>query len=388
MRADRACCVGRIPACPPDDGGGWAGARLQHLERGVHVCDHFGPGIRPSRPIRQPRPAAKRGSRLRARLPAPRGSAGDGLDDVEADRLAPGQQRAGAGRGFMVGTHVAALQEKARRVGQLHRVPKYLQPRRPPLCGQASAFRPWLEPASVAAMRLSRRALLLAAGGAPLGVAPVRAESPPELLCPLAEAPTVLIPGVSNSFATRFVGGKIYRGLMRWGPEGTLQPDLASAVGGFAGWIDLHCSACAPTWSGTTAAASSAADVVFSLTRFHAALQPSLRLERLRVEAARCADGRADVPAASDFSMRLLDGAVAAGRAAARARRAGLGAGPATDDARRHGSIPHGELAAAGAVRVVCRAESGAGRDRLPGGAEPGEPDGAGGRQHAGAVRR
>ena len=152
-------------------------------------------------------------------------------------------------------------------------------------------------------MMLSRRALLLAAAaGAPRALA----AQPFTILCPLTVEPAVLIPGVSDAFVTRFLGGKIYRGLMRYAPDGSLQPDLASAAGVSADRLTyLFRLRPGVTWHDS--GGLDAGDVVFSLARFHAALQPALRLERVRVEAADPLTVVLHLSAPDDFSMRLLD---------------------------------------------------------------------------------
>ncbi len=152
-------------------------------------------------------------------------------------------------------------------------------------------------------MRVSRRALLLAAGS---GMSPARAAQPSVLVCPLPAAPGVLIPGVSNAFVTRFLGGKIYRGLMRYGPGGTLEPDLASAAGVSAdGLTYLFRLRAGVIWHDS--GGFGADDVVFSLARFHAALQPGLRLDRVRVEAVDAQTVVLHLTAPGDLSLRLLD---------------------------------------------------------------------------------
>ncbi len=152
-------------------------------------------------------------------------------------------------------------------------------------------------------MRVSRRALLLAAAS---GVPSARAAQPSVLVCPLPAAPGGLIPGVSNAFVTRFLGGKIYRGLMRYGPGGALEPDLASAAGVSAdGLTYLFRLRPGVTWHDS--GGFGAEDVVFSLARFHAALQPGLRLDRVRVEAVDAQTVVLHLAAPGDLSMRLLD---------------------------------------------------------------------------------
>ena len=128
-------------------------------------------------------------------------------------------------------------------------------------------------------MHLSRRALLLAAACLP-HVA--RAAGDPTLLCPLTTAPTVLIPGLSDALATRLVGCQLYRGLLRWGPDGALEPDLATVEAspdGLTYTAELRPDV---TWHDSGGVTS--ADVAFSLTRFHRALQPGLRLGRITVD--------------------------------------------------------------------------------------------------------
>ena len=134
-------------------------------------------------------------------------------------------------------------------------------------------------------MGLSRRTLMRSAAAAPFAAAPLaRAAGAPGLVCPLAAAPTVLIPGVSAAFATRFIGSKLYRGLLRWGPDGRLEPDLAAASAVSADGL-TYLFRLRPGTIWHDSGGLDAADVVFSLARFHAALQPGLRLDRVRVEA-------------------------------------------------------------------------------------------------------
>ncbi len=168
-------------------------------------------------------------------------------------------------------------------------------------------------------MGLSRRALILAAAAGPRFAQAAeprfaqaaeprfaQAAEPSTLVCPLAAEPALLIPGVSDAFATRFIGGKIYRGLMRYGPDGTLQPDLASAAGVSADRLTyLFRLRTGVTWHDS--GAFDATDVVFSLARFHAALQPALRLGRVRVEAADAQTVVLRLSAPDDLSLRQLD---------------------------------------------------------------------------------
>ena len=133
-------------------------------------------------------------------------------------------------------------------------------------------------------MDLSRRALILAAASASAVVgAAARAAEPGHLVCPLTAEPGVLIPGVSDSLATLLVGAQIYRGLLRWGGDGTLEPDLATgidvAADGLAYTIQLR-----PGVIWHDSGGFSSADVAFSLRRFHQALQPGLHLGRITVD--------------------------------------------------------------------------------------------------------
>jgi peptide/nickel transport system substrate-binding protein len=130
-------------------------------------------------------------------------------------------------------------------------------------------------------MRLTRRTLLAsaaAASGGPLAWAAGTAE----VVCPLPIAPSGLIPGVSDGQGTRLVGSKIYRGLMRWAADGTLQPDLARAIDispdGLTYTIRLQPGV---TWH--DGGGFGAADVAFSIAHFHRALQPRLGLDRVSV---------------------------------------------------------------------------------------------------------
>ena len=128
-------------------------------------------------------------------------------------------------------------------------------------------------------MRVARRTLLLAAL-APVARAAEPGAIPATVVCPLPAPPPVLIPGVSDAFATRLVGGKIYRGLMRWDGGGVLQPDLAETVELSPDRLTyvFHLRE-GVTWHDS--GGFGAEDVVFSLSRFHRALQPLLRLDRV-----------------------------------------------------------------------------------------------------------
>ena len=153
-------------------------------------------------------------------------------------------------------------------------------------------------------MRLSRRALLLALGAAPYAV---QAAELPRIVCPLASAPTLLIPGLSQSVEARLVGSKIYGGLCRFDSEGVPQPELA------AGWeistdgltYVFHLR---PGVLWHDSGAVTAQDVAFSIVRFHRILQPQLGLDR--VSDVRVVDARtAMVTLAAAFPpfLRQLD---------------------------------------------------------------------------------
>ncbi len=126
-------------------------------------------------------------------------------------------------------------------------------------------------------MRLSRRALLGAAGAAPLRA---RAAESMHLLCPLAREPERLIPGLSDRLETWLVGSKVYGGLCRFDEHGLPQPELA------AGWeiapdgltYTFHLR---PGLVWHDSGAVTADDVVFSIDRFHRGLQPRLGLDRV-----------------------------------------------------------------------------------------------------------
>ena len=126
-------------------------------------------------------------------------------------------------------------------------------------------------------MSLSRRALLLAASATPLAA---HAAAPGGIVCPLASAPSVLIPGVSDALETRLIGSKIYSGLCRVDAQGHVQPDLA------AGW-DVSGDGLTYTFRlrpGLTwhdSGAVNSDDVVFSIDRFHRRLQPRSWLQRV-----------------------------------------------------------------------------------------------------------
>ena len=129
-------------------------------------------------------------------------------------------------------------------------------------------------------MRLSRRTLLLAAGALPIAAA-----DDALLTWPMAAEPSVLIPGLSGAPATRLLGAKLYRGLLRFDATGP-QPDLATAwevsEDGLTYAFHLRPGV---TWH--DGGGFSAEDVVFSLDRFHRLLQPRLGLQRIsRVQVA------------------------------------------------------------------------------------------------------
>ena len=122
-------------------------------------------------------------------------------------------------------------------------------------------------------MLLPRR-ILLCAAALPWVVRPAGAEPLPGLLqCPLDESPPILIPGVSNALGTRLVGSNIYRGLCRIAADGTPQPDLAQSQVSNDGLIYRFHLLPGLTWHDS--GALTAADVVFSLNRFHRALSPA-----------------------------------------------------------------------------------------------------------------
>ena len=126
-------------------------------------------------------------------------------------------------------------------------------------------------------MTLPRRALLLATL---LPFAARAAESSNILLCPLAEPPDVLVPGVGDSIGTRLVGSNLYRGLTRLTSDGTPTPDLAEWTVTPDGLrTQFHLQPGLLWHDGTPI---TAADVVFSLNRLHRARNPRLDLTRVR----------------------------------------------------------------------------------------------------------
>ena len=127
-------------------------------------------------------------------------------------------------------------------------------------------------------MRLSRRGFMLAAAAAPVA----QAAEPTTVVCPLVGAPKILVPGVSDAFGTRLVGGKIYRGLMRWDAEGVLRPDLAKAVEVSPDGL-THVFHLRQDVSWHDSGGFSADDVAFSVAKFHRVLQPRLSLDRVTV---------------------------------------------------------------------------------------------------------
>ena len=153
-------------------------------------------------------------------------------------------------------------------------------------------------------MDLSRRALLLAAACAPRSA---RAADQTRLLCPLVTAPPVLVPGVANALGTRLVGAQIYRGLLRWGGGGKLEPDLATvdvSADGLTYTAELRPGV---TWHDSGGVSS--ADVAFSLTRFHRVLQPALQLGRITVDVPGPLTAVLTLPAPDPGFLRRLEAA-------------------------------------------------------------------------------
>ncbi len=125
-------------------------------------------------------------------------------------------------------------------------------------------------------MPLLRRTLLL---GSLLSSAAAKPMDGDTLLCPLAEAPPVLVPGVGDSIGTRLVGSNLYRGLTRLGADGIPAPDLATwtvSPDGLRIQFQLQPGL---LWHDGTPI--TAADVVFSLDRLHRARNPRLDLTRV-----------------------------------------------------------------------------------------------------------
>ena len=154
-------------------------------------------------------------------------------------------------------------------------------------------------------MVFTRRALLAAAAAA-LGTTRAWAADTTELVCPLPIAPSGLIPGVSNGQGTRLVGAKIYRGLLRWGADGTLQPDLARTVDISADGL-THTIRLQPGVTWHDGGGFGAADVAFSITQFHRTLQPRLRLDRVSVATPDELTAVLTLAAPDDAFLRCLD---------------------------------------------------------------------------------
>ncbi len=130
-------------------------------------------------------------------------------------------------------------------------------------------------------MRLSRRTVILSS----LLPWTARAAEPGEtLLCPLAEAPPALVPGVGDHLGTLLVGSNLYRGLTRLNAAGDAVPDLASWVmspDGLRYQFTLQ-----PNLLWHDGSPITAADVVFSLDRLHRERNHGLDLTRVTAIAA------------------------------------------------------------------------------------------------------
>jgi peptide/nickel transport system substrate-binding protein len=152
----------------------------------------------------------------------------------------------------------------------------------------------------------TRRALLAALAAASSTPLAWAADDTAEVVCPLPVAPSGLIPGVSNGQGTRLVGAKIYRGLMRWDADGTLQPDLARTIDlsaeGLTYTVRLQPGV---TWH--DGGGLDAGDVAFSITRFHRALQPRLGLDRVSVATPDDLTAVLTLDAPDDAFLRCLD---------------------------------------------------------------------------------
>ncbi len=302
---------------------------------------------------------------------------------LQAHGLAPGQQRLRAGRRLVIGAHLAALQEEARRVGELRRVPECLQTAVLRDGGTLVRFARGWNRLACRPMRLSRRALMLAAAAAaPLA----RAAQPATLVCPLPAAPGVLVPGVSDAFGdaaarrqdlSRPDALRTRTACWRrtWRGTAELSPDRLTYRFRLRAGVTWHDSG-----------GFDADDVVFSLARFHAALQPGLRLDRVRV-----GDGRTRGPSCCTCPRRTTlpaaaGRAVAADRAAARARPCPAGRWTRARS-RRSGAGRSGWRAGCGwCASTGTPGRSRAGRDRLPDPARPGGAVGAGTLARAGTA--
>jgi peptide/nickel transport system substrate-binding protein len=129
-------------------------------------------------------------------------------------------------------------------------------------------------------MSLPRRTLLLAAGLTPVTAWTVKAADAARLVCPLLAEPEVLVPGASDSAATRLVGSKIYRGLCRFGLDNQPQSDLATTCTISPDGL-TYSFALLPGVTWHDGAPFTADDVVFSIDRFHRVVTPRLQLDRV-----------------------------------------------------------------------------------------------------------
>ena len=125
-------------------------------------------------------------------------------------------------------------------------------------------------------MRLSRRAVVL---GSLLPWVARAAEPGATLLCPLAEAPPALVPGVGDDLGTLLVGSNLYRGLTRLNAAGDPVPDLATWTVGPDGL--RYRFTLQPDLLWHDGLPITAADVVFSLDRLHRERNRGLDLTRV-----------------------------------------------------------------------------------------------------------
>ena len=142
----------------------------------------------------------------------------------------------------------------------------------------------------MAAMKLSRRTLLAAAGALPVTG---QAAGSRRLVVPLAVDPIGLIPGLNEQPACRLVGTKLYQGLVRFSPEPEPLPGLATAWTVSADGL-TYTFALRPGVTWHDGVPFDADDVVFSLDRFHRLLSPRLSPGLARIAAIR-AEGAASV---------------------------------------------------------------------------------------------
>ena len=124
-------------------------------------------------------------------------------------------------------------------------------------------------------MTLPRRALILGSL-LPWAARAAEPETGAMLLCPLAAAPDVLVPGLGDGLGTLLVGSNLYRGLTRLDADGNAVPDLATwSVSPDRLRYRFRLQTGLQWHDGVPI---TAADAVFSLDRLHRAQNPRLDL--------------------------------------------------------------------------------------------------------------